>query len=213
MTTVLLSADGFINARPETPLTSIERGQLLDRFGIFGIRQSIALLKAKKVHSSVDLSRELTARSGLIELQTILTTLFVDRAAVLKCRSALLTVERLCEENPENPRSVELLLGIEQVMASAHPFNELSTMAAIRTGRIVAKTEDLLDLEQTLGSTGTAPWQRLGLTAEADEEQLRVAAFEAIGRWQRLAESPLTSHDLSQSARVAIRSLEEIVAT
>ncbi len=208
----LLSADGFIEARPETPLTSIEREQLLNRFGIFGIRQSMALLRGGKVHSSVELSDELTRRSGLIELQTILTTLFVDRAAVLKTRSALLTVERLCEENPQNPRSAELLLDIEQVMAGAHPFNELATMAAIRTGRIIAADDDLLDLEQTLGSSGTAPWQRLGLTAEASEEQVKTAAFEAIGRWQRLAESPLTSHDLSQSARVAIRSLEEIVA-
>ena len=212
MDTFLLSADGFIEARPETPLTSIEREQLLGRFGIFGIRQAMALLRAKKVTSSVEMARELTKRSGLIELQTILTTLFVDRAAVLKTRSALLTVERLCEENPTNPRSTELLLDIEQVMASAHPFTELATMAAIRTGRIVAKDDDLFDLEQTLGSSGTAAWQRLGLTADATTEQLRACAFESIGRWQRLAESPLTSHDLSQAARVGIRSLEEIVA-
>ncbi|MDH3681307.1 MAG: dynamin family protein [Acidimicrobiia bacterium] len=212
MDTYLLSADGFIQARPETPLTSLEREQLLDRFGIFGIRQSMALLRAKRVRSSVELARELTKRSGLIELQTILTTLFVDRAAVLKTRSALLTVERLCEENPTNPASAELLLDIEQVMAGAHPFNELAMMAAIRTGRIVAKEDDLLDLEQTLGSAGVAPWQRLGLTADASEEQLRTTAYESIGRWQRLAESPLASHDLSQAARVAIRSLEEVVA-
>jgi hypothetical protein len=212
MDTYLLSADGFIEARPETPLTSIEREQLLARFGIFGIRQAMALLRAKKVSSSVEMARELTKRSGLIELQTILTTLFVDRAAVLKTRSALLTVERLCEENPSNPRSAGLLLDIEQVMASAHAFTELATMAAIRTGRIVAKEEDLYDLEQTLGSSGTAPWQRLGLTADATPDQLKTTAFEAIGRWQRLAESPLTSRDLSQAARVGIRSLEEIVA-
>ena len=212
METYLLSADGFIEAKPEVPLTSIEREQLLARFGIFGIRQAMALLRAKKVSSSVEMARELTRRSGLIELQTILTTLFVDRAAVLKTRSALLTVERLCEENPSNPQSAGLLLDIEQVMASAHAFTELATMAAIRTGRIVAKDDDLFDLEQTLGSSGTAPWQRLGLTADATDDQLKACAFEAIGRWQRLAESPLTSRDLSQAARVGIRSLEEIVA-
>ncbi len=212
MDTFLLSADGFIEARPETPLTSIEREQLLGRLGIFGIRQALVLLRAKKVSSSVEMARELTKRSGLLELQTILTTLFVDRATVLKTRSALLTVERLCEENPSNPQSSSLLLDIEQVMASAHPFTELATMAAIRTGRIVAKEQDLLDLEQTLGASGTAPWQRLGLAADATPDELKAGAFEAIGRWQRLAESPLTSHDLSQAARVGIRSLEEIVA-
>jgi hypothetical protein len=208
----LLSADRFIQGRPGMPLTSLEREELLARFGIFGIRQSLALVRSKKVNSSVELSRELTNRSGLVDLQTILTTLFIDRAAVLKCRSALLTVERLCEQNPHNPGSASLLLNIEQIMAGAHPFNELATMAAIRSGRIKAKEQDLFDLERALGSAGTASWQRLGLAPEATIDQVRAAAFEAIGRWQRLAESPLSTHELTQAARVGIRSLEEVVA-
>lgn len=209
----LLSADRFIQAQPETPLTELEREELLNRLGIFGIRQSMALLRSKNVTSSVELADELTKRSGLVELHTVLTTLFVDRAAVLKSRSALLTVERLCEENSHNPQSAELLLGIEQVMAGAHPFNELATLAAIRTGRLQAKSDDLFDLERALGSTGTTPWQRLDLREDTSDEEIMAAGYAAIGRWQRLAESPLTSHDLTQAARVAIRSLEEIVAT
>ncbi|MCP4225434.1 MAG: GTP-binding protein, partial [Actinomycetia bacterium] len=45
----LLSADRFINADPEIPLTSMERSDLLGRLGIFGIRQSMALLRSKNV--------------------------------------------------------------------------------------------------------------------------------------------------------------------
>ncbi|MGF1595391.1 MAG: dynamin family protein [Acidimicrobiales bacterium] len=209
---LLLSADIFIEARPETPLTSIEREELLGRLGVFGIRQALALLRAGKVSSSVELADELVTRSGLVDLRQILTTLFVDRAAVLKSRSALLAVERLCEEHPAIPESADLLLRIEQIMAGAHPFNELAMMAAVRSGRIRAKEADLLDLERTLGSSGTSPWQRLGLAEAASADEIRAAAFEAIGRWQRLAENPLTTHDLAQAARVAIRSLEEIVA-
>jgi predicted GTPase len=208
----LLSADRFVTARPETPLTSMEREHLLDRLGIFGLRQALALIRAKKVGSSVELAEELTRRSGVLELHEVLTTLFLDRATVLKSRSALLAVERLCEDNPGNPRSNELLLTIEQIMAGAHPFNELSTMAAVRSGLIRAREEDLLDLERTLGASGTAPWQRLGVAADTPGDQLRAGAIEAIGRWQRLAESPLTGHDMAQAARVAIRSLEELVA-
>ncbi|MCP3992731.1 MAG: GTP-binding protein [Actinomycetia bacterium] len=208
----LLSADRFINADPEIPLTSMERSDLLGRLGIFGIRQSMALLRSKNVNSSVELADELTARSGLNDLQTILTTLFVDRAAVLKSRSALLAVERLCEENTHNPASADLLLEIEEIMAGAHPFNELATLAAMRTRGMKGREDDLLDLERTLGSAGTTPWQRLGLRENTAPEDMLSAAYEAIGRWQRLAESPLTNHNLSQAARVAIRSLEEIVA-
>ncbi len=164
------------------------------------------------IDPSVELADELTARSGLNDLQTILTTLFVDRAAVLKSRSALLAVERLCEENTHNPASADLLLEIEEIMAGAHPFNELATLAAMRTRGMKGREDDLLDLERTLGSAGTTPWQRLGLRENTAPEDMLSAAYEAIGRWQRLAESPLTNHNLSQAARVAIRSLEEIVA-
>ena len=211
--TYLLSADRFIQGTPGMPLTSLEREELLGRLGIYGIRQSLALVRSKTVHSSVELSRELVARSGLTDLQTILTTLFVDRAAVLKCRSALLTVERLCEQNPNNPGSAGLLLQIEQIMAVAHPFNELGTLAAIRTGRIKAREQDLLDLERTLGATGTAPWQRLGLKQDTPPDQIRTAAYESIARWQRLAENPLSPHELSQAARIGIRSLEELAVS
>ncbi len=208
----LLSADRFINAAPEIPLTSMERADLLSRLGIFGIRQSMALLRSKNVNSSVELAQELTARSGLNDLQTLLTTLFVDRAAVLKSRSALLAVERLCEENTHNPASTDLLLEIEEIMAGAHPFNELATLAAMRTRGMKGREDDLLDLERTLGSAGTTPWQRLGLREGTSPEDMLSTTYQAIGRWQRLAESPLTNHSLSQAARVAIRSLEEIVA-
>lgn len=208
----LLSADRFINAAPEIPLTSMEREDLLSRFGIFGIRQSMALMRSNKVSSSVELAQELTVRSGLDALRTLLTTLFVDRAAVLKSRSALLTVERLCEENSQHPAANDLQLEIEQIMAGAHSFHELATLAAMRVHGIQGKEDDLLDLEQVLGVSGTLPWQRLGLGADTPDDEVLTATYEAIGRWQRLAENPLTKHELAQVARVAIRSLEGIVA-
>ncbi|MGH1501963.1 MAG: dynamin family protein [Acidimicrobiales bacterium] len=207
----LLSADRFVEARPETPMTSLERQQLLDRFGLFGVRLSLALLRRNVVDSSVELSDELIERSGLVQLQTLLTTLFVDRADVLKARSALLAVEQLCLAHPDRPGTNDLVLDIERIMAGAHPFNELATMAAVRSGWITAKQADLDDLERVLGSSGTAPWQRLSLEPGATPEDLRETAIKELSRWQRLAENPFTTHDLATAARVAIRSLEAIV--
>ncbi len=207
----LLSADRFVEARPETPLTSLEREQLLGRFGLFGIRLSLALLRRNVVTSSVELADELVSRSGLVELQTLLTTLFVDRADVLKARSALLAVERLCVDNPDHPGARDLLLSIERIMAGAHPFNELSTLAAVRSGWIKAKDEDLRSLERVLGSSGTASWQRLELDEATAPDAVRATAIEQLGRWQRLAENPFTTHDLVTAARVAIRTLEALI--
>lgn len=211
MQPVLLSADRFVEARPETPLTSLERAALLDRFGLFGLRLSMALLRRGVCQTSVELADELTQRSGLTDLQTILTTLFVDRSDVLKARSALLVVERLCNEQPTTAGSSALLLEVERIMAGAHPFNELTTLAALRSGFVTGKQKDLLELERVLGSQGTTPWQRLELDPAVDGTAVRTAAMTSLGRWQRLAENPFTKHDLSVAARVAIRTLEEII--
>ena len=211
MTSVMLSADRFINAKPETPLTSMERQHLLDRFGLFGVRLSLALMRRGAVQSSVELSEELTTRSGLSDLQTVLTTLFLDRADVLKARSALLLVERLCNDNPSRSGVAELLLEIERTTAEAHPFRELAAMAAIRSGWVAGRREDLADLERVLGSHGTANWQRLDLDAGAQQDEVTSAAMESIGRWQRVAESPFSGHDLVSASRVGIRSLEAVI--
>ena len=209
---LLLSADRFVRANAGVPLTDAERQHLLNRLGVFGIRQSMALLRSRKAKSSVELADELVQRSGLVDLQTVLTTLFVDRATVLKSRSALLAIERLCEQYQRHPGAGDIHARIEQVMAGAHPFNELATLAAIRSGRVKGRREELSDLEQILGASGTADWQRLGLEPESNTEQINNAAMEALGRWQRVAEHPGKTQDLKQVAAVAIRSMEAVVA-
>ncbi len=207
----LLSADRFVEARPETPLTSLERQQLLNRLGLFGVRLSLALIRRNVVETSADLADELVNRSGLTDLRSILSTLFMDRADVLKARSAMLAVERMCNEYPETPGASELLGAIEQVMAGAHPFNELTTMAAVRSGWVRGREGDLLDVEQILGARGTQPYQRLGIDPSSNNSQIRDAALVALSRWQRKAENPLTSLDLVTASRVVIRTLEGLI--
>ncbi len=206
----LLSADRFVDAGPQMPLTSIERRELLARFGVFGIRISLALLRRAVVTSSAELAEELTERSGLTQLRTVLTSLFVDRADVLKTRSALLAVERTCAEHPDEPGAAALVARVEQVMAGAHPFNELSTLAALRSGWVPGDTNELRALERVLGSGGTAAWQRLAAPEAATVEELRALALDELTRWQQLAENPFSGHDLSSAARVAVRSVEAL---
>jgi len=179
--TLLLSADRFVEGRPETPLTSIDRERLLGRFGLFGVRAAIGLIASGDASSSTELSDQLLAMSGLGRLRQVLTSLFVDRADVLKARSGLLAVERLCSEHPGRTGVDALEAELERAMAGAHPFNEMNTMAAIRSGWVSGPAKQLGELEQ-------------------------------LSRWQRLAENPLTAHDMATAIRVAIRSLEGLVA-
>jgi len=144
-------------------------------------------------------------------VQDVLATVVGGRAVVCKARSALLVVERLCTEQAGVAGASALLVEVGRSMAGAHPFNELTTLAALRSGFVAGKQKDLLDLERVLGSHGTTPWQRLELEPTADGPTVRTAAMTSLGRWQRLAENPFTKHDLSVAARVAIRTLEEII--
>lgn len=209
---LLLSADRFVDAPPEAPLTSLERSALLDRFGLFGVRVAIDLIRTGEVTTSQQLSDRLVDLSGLGELRRVLATLFVDRADVLKSRSCLLAVERLCLERGVDAGAERVLAELERIMASAHPFNELVTLAALRSGWVTGPPGTLGELEQVLGAHGTASAARLGLPAAASADDVRSAGLAQLGRWQRLAENPLTAHDLATAIRVAIRSLEGIVA-
>lgn len=209
----LLSADRFVTASPEIPLTSLEREEMLGRFGLFGIRLSLAMLRRNVVESSSELAAELLLRSGVTELFELLTTLFVERADVLKARSALLAIEKICVENPGTEGSQDLLVSIEEILAGAHPFAELRMVAALRSDQISGSEKDISDLERVLGSSGTSTRSRLGLDDDASADEVRDAAVAELGRWQRLIENPFTTYDLETAARVAIRSLEGIFAT
>jgi hypothetical protein len=203
---LLLSTDRFLDRLPELGVTSLERRELLDRFGVFGLRLASTILRRESV-TATELARELTARSGLEDLHSVLSSLFYTRRDVLKCRSALLAVDALVRDRPRT--GSEPLSGeVEEILSSAHPFNELRVLSALRAGWVTGRPEVLEDLERLIGGFGTAPAERLSLPPDAGGPQLTEAATEALHRWQRRAESPMTRHDLAVAARVAIRSCE-----
>jgi hypothetical protein len=207
---LLLTADRFLNQLPELGLTSFERQHLLDRFGIFGIRLVSTILRRGPV-TATELARDLTERSGLEELQAVLHSLFFARREVLKSRSALLALDDLAYRQPV-PGSLAVAAEVEEIIASAHPFNELRVLSAVRAGWVAGKPAVLEDLERVIGGGGTARAQRLGLDADATAAAESEAAGAALARWQRRAENPMTPHELVMAARVAVRSCEGMLA-
>lgn len=208
---LLLSADRFAESMPELGLTSIERRALLDRFGLFGIRLASTLLRRGVAGTATEMSRELAERSGVEPLQELLQSLFYERRDVLKSRSALLGLDALLRSDPR-PEGVGLVGEVESVLSSAHPFNELRVLSSVRAGWVSGKPEVLADLETVVGGAGAQTHVRLGLPADSGPEQRRTAAQEALARWQRRAENPLTDHHLAVASRVAVRSCEGMLA-
>ncbi|GLW30382.1 dynamin family protein [Actinoplanes regularis] len=208
---LLLSADRFRERLPELGLTSIERDALLARFGLFGVRLAAALLRRKVAGTATELSEQLTERSGLRALQRTLDSLFFERREILKSRSALLAVDSVIRADPA-PAIPRVAGAVEEIIASAHPFNELRVLASLRAGWVTGKPAVVAELERVIGGEGTAAHLRLQLPAEASRAELVAAASESLARWQRRAENPLTRYELSVAARVAVRSCEGVLA-
>lgn len=208
---LLLSVDRFVRTRPELGLTSLERDALLARFGLFGVRLTSTLLRRGVATTATDLSRELTERSGLTQLREIIGSLFLERRDVLKSRSALLAlaeITRACER----PGSAALAADVERTIASAHPFNELRVLSSLRAGWVTGKADVVADLEQLIGGAGNSTGRRLRLDPDATVTELTAAAEQALARWQRRAESPMTAYEMTIAARVAVRSCEGMLA-
>jgi len=208
---LLLSTDRFVTSRPELGVTDLDRLALLARFGIFGIRVCAALLRRGSVNTATELARELLDRSGLSELNAGLGSLFFERRDVLKSRSTLLALSALVRADPV-PGSDRVANEVEQITASAHPFNELRVLSSVRAGWVTGRSEVMAELEQLVGGAGTAAHLRLGLPPDASPGQVRAAAGDALSRWQRRAENPMTAYELSVAARVVVRSCEGLLA-
>lgn len=206
---LLLSADRFVTTLPDLGLSAAERTALLDRFGLFGLRAALTVLRRRTVTAS-ELARELTAVSGLDDLNAVLQSLFHERAELLKSRSALLGVDALVRRHPV-PGATALAAAVEQILAGAHPLHELRVLSSLRAGWVTGRPEVLAELEQVIGGAGQSVTSRLGLPPDAGPTSRRQAATSALLAWQRRAESPLCPRQLAVAARVAIRTCEGII--
>jgi predicted ATPase len=204
---MLLSADRLIAAEFAPTVSKEARTQVLDRFGLFGIRLATTLMR-RGFDTMATLSAELVQRSGLADLRETISQLFADRREVLKARSALLGLEALLRADPQ-PNAQELFLDMQHILANAHEFRELRLLAALRTDRSGLPADLVEEAAQLAGGHGTGPVERLG-GATTQEELLEVAGG-ALEQWRYHAENPLATRSAQQAAQVVVRSCEGLI--
>jgi hypothetical protein len=204
---LLLSADRFAYALSSVDLAPPERQLLLDRFGLYGVRLSVALLRERQAFSASGLAGLLVARSGIARLREVLLTRFADRRDTLKARSALLAVQRLLAAAPV-PRSGEVAARLEQVRSGAHEFAELRLLNAVRRGELAIREQEAAEIERILGAEGTTVRARLGLPPDAPADEVRSVLFATLARWRQRAENPVWSLAVSAASRVILRTCE-----
>ncbi len=182
------------------------RRALLLRFGLFGVRLSVALVR-QGIDSPAALAAELLGRSGLTELQHVLHNQFAERRDLLKARSALLAVDAVLHADPR-PGGAELAREVERIFSGAHEFAELRLLAALRSGAVPLPAAVVAEAERLLGESGAAVRTRLALPPDAGPDDVRAAALAALGRWQDLAENPMTARAAADACRVIVRTCE-----
>ncbi len=207
---LLVSADRFTTLASPLGLAPVEREHLIDRFGLFGLRLTHALLRANRAPSARQLAEELRHRSGLDDLRRELTTHFSARRDTLKSRSTLLALEELVRRYP-GPSTNDLATALERVVAGAHELAELRLLIAVRAGSVGLHEGEVVEVERLVGG-GALAVERLGLPRDTPSPDARMAALVAHQRWAERAESPLSSVAVAEASRVIQRSYEALIA-
>lgn len=208
---LLLTADRFARRPTVVRLAEPDRDRLLDRYGLFGVRLSVDLIRSGAVGSATELAADLARRSGLDRLRSVVLRQFELRSRVLKARSALAVLIDVLREGLVEDAAA-LFAAAEHLSASTHEFEEVRLLGSLRSGQVEIRANRVDELDRLLGGEGHDPCSRLGLPAGSGPDEVRAAALAALGPWQRLAEHPLSSRSLQMAARVATRTLEGLVA-
>ena len=207
---MMLSADRFRRSAGPEGLTEAARASLLERFGLFGIRLAVVLIRSGFTEPT-PLAHELVRRSGLDPLLELLERQFQSRAGVLKARTALAAVADLLHSRPR-PGTEHLAASLERLEAGDHEFRELRLLAALRTAGVELAPELAAEAERLVGGRGTDACLRLGLAPGTAPDVLAAEARRCLTRWRRIAENPLTARSAAEACRVVVRSCEGVLA-
>lgn len=209
LTKAMLSVDRFVREDTALPVDASTRAALLDRFGMFGIRISIAVMHAG-VSDSVALADELLERSGLIALRDVIDQQFAQRSELLKAHTALLSLRQFVQHNPIYATPY-ILADIDPLLADTHAFEELRLLSLLRSRPTTLNEDEMASLRRIIGGSGTDAASRLGLQPDAPFDGPR-SAFAAAQRWRRRADHPLNDPFTTRACRAAVRSAEALVA-
>jgi hypothetical protein len=208
---VTRSVDRFRD--PElNPLADEIREELLDRLGLFGIRQATELLAAGRVRTATELSRTLLDLSGITALQRLLARQFADRSATLKARSALAALRAVAAElrRRGTPGSVELDADLERLEMGSQELALLRLLHLVVAGLVEVSPDERDEIDRLL-APGPAR-DRLALGADATADEVRRAALDGIQRWRLRASSPLSDRVAGEAAEIVIRAYEQLHA-
>ncbi|MFV0535368.1 MAG: dynamin family protein [Cumulibacter sp.] len=210
---MLVSGDRFV--RPTAALTSTaqSRAGVLQRFGVHGIRVATSMVRGNDTMGVAELAPLLSSQSGLGDLQTAIGRHFVERADLLRARSAWRAVTGIAAARPEVLASARLLGEVDRLETAAHGLRELSSLARLigSSPDIDWDSETVGQAQRLLGGYGTSAAARLRTPDSADASVLAEKARHGVRRW-RASSNAETQRGLQQDiSETVCRSAEELL--
>ncbi|WP_166880265.1 dynamin family protein [Salinibacterium sp. ZJ450] len=206
---LMVSADRFVRPVDGVTTSAQTRAGLLSRFGLFGIRLAVVLIRGGVTDSS-ELAQELARRSGLDDVLRLIRGQLEARGEHLKARTALSAVQQLLGSRPR-PGTEQLAASLERIEASAHEFRELRLLTEARTTGLPLPPAVVSEAERLIGGEGFEATERLGLDESAPEVEVRAAALAALQRWRTLAENPFHDRAAVDVCQLIVRSCEALL--
>ncbi|MFE7416446.1 dynamin family protein [Rhodococcus sp. NPDC057529] len=206
----LRSITRFTAEDTDLVLSPGQRRDLLESFGLFGVRFAVRLIRAGATDAPA-LARELTTHSGLEDLRRTLHLQFGQRSTELKAHSALRTLKAVLARTPSSA-SRSLSRAADRLLADTHVFRELRVLSGLRASGLQLPDSDVVLLERVLGGEGMSPHTRLGMPADAAPEQISRVALTALRFWRSQAGRPTIDTATVQACACAARSCEALLA-
>jgi hypothetical protein len=205
---MLLSADQFMDLHV-SELTVEQRGELLGRLGMFGVRLALEEL-AKGATTAAALGPVLVQYSGLERLRGLIGEHFLPRARTLQARSGLVALRGIARDLAgRDPAAADRIeRSVEQIEASAIEFARLRAGHLVSTGTARFPEADRVELERLF--LGAGPAAALGLDANPSADAVRSAAQGAVQRWRTKATNPLADRTVVEVCEIAARSAEAL---
>lgn len=185
---MLISADRYVtHGLGGTPG---QRGALVRRLGLFGIRMGNALIRQGH-DTPARLAEQLEGQSGLGPVEAVLTEHFLPRSRVLIARNAVTALEQLAERCAGAGRE-ELSRACDKFRTElGQGLDELGHVVRLRMTAIQGLTSDEAAVAaRVLGDEGPAAWQRLGLPREASPGEATTRLAELVDQWRAIALDP-----------------------
>ncbi|MGW1680185.1 hypothetical protein [Saccharopolyspora sp. NPDC002376] len=235
--TVTFSRDDALQARIQAPAeVDLRLSQDVERLAVFGGEMDCAVVegttvvtvrlpeRVEPVPPTVDPAelersaiyrkvRDLVRRGqdGSPEWDAVAEQLTMPplaaNAPVIAARRAMVAMRDLVGRLPADH---QLRWAVEQVAADAHEFAELDLLDELESGRVLRGVSTAA--ARLLGADGIDPRSRLGLPADAPDEDVLVAARAAVSGWRAHAEHPVAGRRDRAACEVLVRTAEGLLA-